>query len=76
MGIEEYANKKLKDYEKRVEEETRKKKEIERDNYELNNKAVENEDKLRELLRQVQIQKEKKKAIDELMERKTKKMEA
>lgn len=51
MGIEEYANKKLKDYEKRVEEETRKKKEIERDNYELNNKAVENEDKLRELLR-------------------------
>ena len=74
MGIEEYANKKLKEYEKRVEEEARKKKEIEKDNYELNNKAVENEDRLRELLREVQIEKEKKKTIDELMDRKTKKM--
>ena len=35
----------------------------------------ENEDKLRELLRQVQVQKEKKKTMEELADRRTRQME-
>lgn len=75
MGIEEYASKKIQEYERNLNDENRKKKAIERENEELGKRNFENEEKMRDLLRELQIQKEKKKAMDELMERKTKKIE-
>ena len=41
----------------------------------LNQRNNQNESKMRDLLRELQIQKEKKKTMDELLERKTRKME-
>lgn len=51
MGIEEYANKKLKELERNIQEEAKRKKEAERENFELGQRNLENEEKLKEVLR-------------------------
>jgi hypothetical protein len=48
----------------------------ERAHAELGQRNQENEEKMRDILRELQIQKEKKKAVEDIAERKTKKIEA
>lgn len=51
MGVEEFANKKIKEYERAIKEEAERKQRAERAQAELGQRNEENEEKLREILR-------------------------